>query len=214
MTAAKAEIFIYGASGHARVVIDIIEKQNLYRIQCIADDDPLLTGCNFCGYPVLGGKNEIVTDCAFPHKAVVAIGNNEARDSVGKWLKQHHILLTTAVHPSVQIGRDVHIGAGSVLMANAAVNPAAHIGDNCIVNTGATIDHDCRLEDGVHIAPGCTLCGNVHVGKKSFIGAGAVVIHNITIGENVFVAAGTTVYEDLPDFSRVVGPRNLIVYGL
>ena len=207
MTTAKPKIFVYGASGHGQVVIDIIERENLYSIQCVADDNLLLTGSDFCGYPVLGGKKEIADSGKFPQKGIVAIGNNEARSLVYSWLKQRDIVPVTAIHPSVQLGRATQVGAGSVLMANVVVNPAVSIGENCIVNTGATIDHDCRLARDVHIAPGCTLCGSVHVGEKTFIGAGAIVIPNLRIGKNVFVAAGTTVYEDIPDFSRVVGPR-------
>lgn len=207
MTTAKQDIFIYGASGHARVVIDIVEKQQLYSIKFIVDDNPQLKGQIFCGYPVLGGRREVVAENCLPEKAIVAIGDNKVRCTVGEWLEQQNVLLATAVHPSAQLGRGVYIGAGSVLMANVVVNPATSIGKNCIVNTGTTIDHDCQLEDGIHVAPGCTLCGTVHVGERSFIGAGTTVIQNITIGKMAFVAAGKTVCRDIPEGGKIIGLR-------
>ncbi len=205
MKKVKQDIFIYGASGHAKVVIDIVEKQQLYSIKFIVDDNQHLKGKNFFGYPVLGGRQEILKGNCLPNRAIVAIGENRARCEVGAWLEQQHIFLETAAHPSAQLGRELFVGAGSVFMANAVVNSATSIGNNCIINTGATIDHDCFLEEGVHIAPGCTLCGTVQVGFRSFIGAGSTVIQNIKIGKRVFVGAGTTVYKDVPDGANIVG---------
>ena len=43
----KEKIFVFGASGHAKVVIDIIEKQGLYRIAFLVDDDLSLKGTEF-----------------------------------------------------------------------------------------------------------------------------------------------------------------------
>ncbi|ORJ55875.1 acetyltransferase [Geothermobacter hydrogeniphilus] len=201
----KEKILIFGASGHAKVVIDIVEKQGLYEIEFLVDDDLSLKGDTFFGYSVLGGKEDLLAKVDAPRKAIVAIGSNRARGTVAAWLEQHGFELVTAIHPSAQAGRDVSLGAGSVVMANAAINAAATIGRNAIVNTHASIDHDCVIGDNVHIAPGATLCGTVTVGDGSFVAAGATVIPNLTIGRNVIIGAGSVVIRDLPDEVTVVG---------
>ena len=43
----RNKIFVFGASGHAKVVIDVIERQGLYEIIFLVDDDPLLK-CRSC----------------------------------------------------------------------------------------------------------------------------------------------------------------------
>lgn len=199
----KEKIFIFGASGHAKVVIDIIERLGLYDIAFLGDDDPALHGRQVYGYTVLGGKEDLLASGL--KYGIVAIGANRARRVVAGWLRDNGFLLITAVHPSAQLARDVSIGSGSVVMAGAVINADSIIGRDVIVNTRASIDHDCRIGDGVHIAPGSTLCGTVTVGVGTFLCAGVTIIPEITIGSNVTVGAGSTVLQNIPASVTVVG---------
>jgi sugar O-acyltransferase (sialic acid O-acetyltransferase NeuD family) len=204
-------IFLFGASGHAKVVIDILERERKYLISCIIDDNPALKGKTLSGYTIRGNREEITAGDNVPLKAVVAIGDNVIRRRIGEWLEERNIRLVHTVHPSAQIGLDATIGDGTVVMANVVVNPAATVGRNVILNTGVTVDHDCIVADDVHIAPGSTLCGSVRIGRGSFIGAGSTVIQNITIGSNVFIGAGTVVVKDIPDNMKVTWVREVVV---
>ncbi|MGE4403625.1 MAG: acetyltransferase [Desulfobulbus sp.] len=199
----KDKIFLFGASGHAKVVIDIIERQGLYEIAFLVDDDPALKGQHVYGYPVIGGKEDLLAGDI--HRGIVAIGSNRARRAVAGWLRDHGFDLVCAVHPSAQLACGVIIGSGSVVMAGAIINADSIIGQDVIVNTRAGIDHDCTIGDGVHIAPGTTLCGTVTVGDGSFVCAGATIIPNLTIGSNVTVGAGSTVIRDVTEGITVVG---------
>lgn len=199
----KEKIFVFGASGHAKVVIDIIERQGLYEIGLLVDDDLSLKGTTVFGYLVTGGKQELLD--AGITRGIVAIGSNKARSSVSAWLAGEGFELVNALHPSAQLARGVTIGSGSVVMAGAVVNSDASIGYDVIINTGATVDHDCSIGDGAHIAPGATLCGSVTVGAGTFICAGATVIPNLTIGKGVVVGAGSTVIRNVPDGTTVAG---------
>lgn len=201
----KEKIFVFGASGHAKVVIDIIEKKGLYEIVFMADDDLSLKGTDFFGYTVIGGKEDILVLSDAPKKAIVAIGSNIARCKVSAWLAENNFVKVSAVHPSVQVSRGVQIGAGSVVMAGVCINADTVVGEDVIINTKASVDHDCRIGDGTHLAPGSTLCGTVSIGEQSFVCAGATIIPNLTIGKNVVVGAGATVIADVPDGMVVVG---------
>ena len=46
---------ILGAGGHARVVIDIVERIGAHRIVGVFDDDSAKRGTQVSGYEVLGG---------------------------------------------------------------------------------------------------------------------------------------------------------------
>lgn len=210
MTNHADELVVFGASGHAKVVIDVIEKIGK-KVVCIIDDNPELRGKEFFGYRVSGGRNLMAgfADAT----CIIAIGSNTSRMAVATWLEVHGYSLTDSlVHPSAQIGRGVRLGAGTVLMAGSVVNPDTFVGHSVIINTGATLDHDCTVGDAVHIAPGATVCGGVTVGEATLIGAGAVVHPNIVIGRNVTVGAGATVLTNVPDGAIVVGtPARSIV---
>ena len=199
----KEKIFLFGASGHGKVVIDIIEQQGIYEIAFLADDDPALKGQEVYGLPVLGGKAELLVSGI--RRGIVAIGSNKTRCDVAEWLADKGCELVSAIHPAAQLARGAVIGHGTVVMAGAVINSDSLLGREVIVNTRASIDHDCQVGDGVHIGPGATLCGTVTVGPGSFICAGSTVIPNLTIGSNVVVGAGSTVIRHVPDSVTVVG---------
>lgn len=207
----KEQIFVFGASGHAKVVIDIIEKQGLYDIAFLADDDGSLKNKDFYGYLVIGGKSELIASGI--KKGIVAIGSNRARSAVSSWLADQSCELISTVHPSAQIARGVVIGCGSVVMAGAVINSDSIIGRDVIINTRASIDHDCMIGDSVHIAPGATLCGTVSVGPGTFVCSGVSIIPNLDIGSNVIAGAGSTIIRNVPDNVTVAGsPAKIIKY--
>lgn len=200
-------VLIFGASGHAKVVIDIVEKTGMFSVRGLFDDNAALHGQQVYGYGVMGGRDEILArDTPKLHGLVVAIGSNSIRSEVAAWLIVRGACLSEAlVHPSAQLARGVQVGAGSVVMAGAVINSDSRVGRNAIVNTGAIIDHDCIIGDGVHVAPGATICGGVEVGEQALIGAGAVVHPNVRIGNKVIVGAGATVLDNIEDGMTVVG---------
>ena len=204
--ASRPALVLAGASGHAKVVIDVIEREGKYRIAQLLDDDASLHGSEFFGYQVTGTIESIATRVPSDRPLVlVSIGSNAARTRIAAQLRDRGFALARAVHPHAQIGRDTTIGAGTVVMAGAVVNSGTTIGENAIVNTGATVDHDCSLGDGVHIAPGAHLCGGVRVGAGSFIGAGTVIVPGVRVGANAVIGAGSTVLEDVSDSAKVAG---------
>ena len=199
------EIIVFGAGGHAKVVIDALERVGTHRNIILVDDRPELHGQNFFGYPVIGGRFALLERNTTSMEAIVAIGHNTARLEVSIWLQNNGFALTKVIHPTACIGRGCVIGPCSFLAAGAVLNSASSIGEAVIINTGATVDHDCVLGSAVHVAPGCHLCGNVTVGQCTLIGAGSVIVPGVRIGANVVVGAGSVVLEDIADGLRVAG---------
>ncbi len=195
------EIFLFGAGGHAKVVLDIIEKQGLYQVVSIFDDNDSLENQGFCGYRIAGGRSRLLSarDSLEITTGIVAVGDNINRMEVASWMYRSGFDLISAVHPSCQIGHGVHIGSNTVVMAGTVINSDSYIGDSVIVNTAASIDHDCSIGNGVHIGPGCRLCGNVAVGSGALLGVGTVVIPGIRIGERSIIGAGSVVVKDIPN---------------
>lgn len=196
-------IVIFGAGGHAQVLIDILELMGIYRIAGIYDDHPDLIGKFIYGYPVLGmiGTTTVI------RKGIIGIGDNDYRNAVAYRVLERmpDFEFISAVHPSAIIGKNVSIGPGVAVMAGSVVNPNAVLEAHSVVNTMSSVDHDCHLAPFSSVAPGAHLGGNVHLGNRSFIGMGATVIQNIHIGQDTVVGAGATVVKDLPS--------GIIAYG-
>jgi sugar O-acyltransferase (sialic acid O-acetyltransferase NeuD family) len=186
------------------VLIDIAEKQGRYRVAGLLDDRPQLAGTTLMGYVVLGGSEVLARDDV-PSHAVVAIGSPDQRAAWQEELEARGFQLAVLVHPSAQVGREVALGAGSVLMAGAIVNPGSRIGRGVIVNTGASIDHDCEIGDFAHVAPGARLAGGVRVGPRAHVGIGACVGQNASIGRAAVVGAGAAVIRPVLPGATVVG---------
>lgn len=200
------KIVLYGASGHGKVVADIVRSIGDLELVAFIDDSPCKTNQSIDGVPVLGTADALQDPLGRGvTAAIVTIGKNDIRISKAGVLRKVGYQLATAVHPRAVIAPAVQVGPGTVVMAGAVINPGARIGQNVIVNTGATVDHDCVLEDGVHLSPGVHLAGNVYVGKEAHVGIGATVIQNIRIGEKSIVGAGAVVIRDVAPGTRVVG---------
>jgi sugar O-acyltransferase (sialic acid O-acetyltransferase NeuD family) len=198
-------VFVFGASGHAKVVIDILERMKGVKVAFVVDDAEGARGRKLCGYPVIGGRDALLANRRRARAGIVAIGDNGARARVAEWLAQQGFRAASAIHPAAAIARGVEIGDGTVVMAGAVINSEARIGRHAIINTGATLDHDCAIGDCAHIAPGCNLCGEVSVGAGTLLGVGTCVIPCVRIGAGVVVGAGSTVLRDIPDGARMAG---------
>lgn len=193
-------VIIIGASGHGKVVADIVEK-NGDQVMGFLDDNPALSD-TFVGFPVLG-KTEQYKE--YPDAAyVVAIGNPVIREKIVK--KLNTVTWYTAVHPTAVISNlDTSIGEGTVIMANAVVNAGAKIGKHCIINTGAIVEHDNQLADYVHISVGTKLAGTVSVGRSTWIGIGASVSNNLSICADCMIGAGAVVVKEINEAGTYVG---------
>lgn len=216
MTTDDLPIGLIGAGGHAKVVVDIIERAGLGRVVGLYDDNAAKMPSHVFDIPLRGTRDTLLEDhtSGRVRAVIVAIGNNAVRAHIAAWCDDHGIERATAVHPTAAIGRGVHIGRGTVVMAGAVVNADSRIGDDVIVNTRASVDHDGDIGHGVHLAPGSTLCGRVVVGDGTFVCAGATIVPNRTIGAGVTVGAGATVLRDVADGLTVVGTPARPLHGV
>lgn len=179
---------LYGAGGHAKVIIDILNASS-QKITKIFDDNYIS--------PNLHGISVSPPDFFDDDEFIISIGNNHIRKLVST--KMQHAKFGIAVHPSAIISPYAEIGEGSVIMQGAIVQSGAKIGRHCIINTGASVDHDCTIGDYVHISPKVALCGNVTVGEGTLIGVGSSIVPGINIGSWALVYAGSVVTRNLPD---------------
>lgn len=193
-------VVIIGASGHGKVIADIIVNSD-DKVLGFLDDADDVQGKKIIGFPVLGkiADYDNYRDCEF----VIAIGNPYVREKISNEIP---VKWYTAIHPTAVISSlDVEIGEGTVIMANAVVNPSARIGKHCIINTGAIVEHDNILEDYVHLSPNVTLAGIVKVGKSTHIGAGSCTKQVLNIASNCIIGAGSVVVKDITESGTYVG---------
>lgn len=191
------QVMILGASGHGKVVAEVVEAAG-DTVVGFLDDDSEKKLCG--GHPVLGpivdaGKYKA---CRF----IIAIGNNALREKIARSMK---LPWYTAIHPTAVVSPSAVLGEGTVIMPRAVINAEAKVGCHCIINTGAIVEHENRIGDYVHISPGAALGGGVSVGRETHIGIGACVRNHIAICGGCTVGAGAVVVENLEEAGVYVG---------
>jgi sugar O-acyltransferase (sialic acid O-acetyltransferase NeuD family) len=190
-------MIVYGASGHGKVIIEILEHIHAPHIEIWDDmDKPPVWE-----YPV---KRPLPAGVPVSDMVIISIGANTTRKKVADRMGDT-VTFGTAIHTAAHISKRALIGAGTVIMAGAVINADTHIGTHCIINTSASIDHDCEVGNFAHISPNATLSGDVQVGEGTHIGAGASVIQGIRIGKWCTIGAGAVVISDIPDYAIAVG---------
>lgn len=195
------EIIIIGSGGHAKVIIDILERSNK-KIYGILDDDLNKKDLKVLGYSILGTTKDI-EKYKQNYSFIIGIGNNAIRKKIA--IENKDLNYEQAIDPSAIISKNIKIGTGTVIMPGAIINVDSKIGNHCIINTGAIIEHDNIIEDYVHISPKGVLCGGVKIGEETWIGANSVIIQGIKIKEKSIVGAGSVVVRHIN--------KGIVVYG-
>ena len=199
-------IVVVGAGGHGKVVADAALASG-HEVLGFVDD------ARAAGEVVLEGGNArlvVLGDLEWllgrpPIAVVIGIGNNPVRERLASSCLAAGHILPVVTHPTAVVSRFATIGAGTVVMAMAAVNPATRLGRGCIVNTGAVIEHDCSVGDFSHVSPNATLSGGASVGNVSHIGSGATLLPLVSVGSNTTVGAGAVVHRPVGDGVVVAG---------
>jgi len=192
-------VAIWGASGHALVVADILRLTGRDIAGFIDDTATDRRGERFAGARVLGGRECLDGLRADGVRSVaIAVGDCAARLRLADVVREQGFELAQAIHPRAVVAADVVLGAGTVVCAGVVVNPGSSIGQCAIVNTSATIDHECVIADGAHVGPGVHLGGRVRVGRGAWIGIGATISDRVAIGAESIVGAGAVVLNDVP----------------
>ncbi len=195
-----------GAGGHAASVADALrgvadlvgvcgESTRAWDVQIFVGDENAIAAAAAAG------------DCG----VIVTVGSNAARLRIADSVPVG--LLATAAAPSATVAHDATLGAGTVVMHQAHVGPAARIGRAVIVNTGAIVEHDVVIDDGAHIGPGAAVLGAARIGARAFVGSGARILPGRSVGADAVVGAGAVVTGDVAPGTTVVGQPARPVQG-
>lgn len=189
------DLILFGAGGHAKACIDVVEQANFYKIMGLVGL-PSERGQCFFEYVVIADDSEMGSLSQKFSNALISIGQIESPDLRARLYKQacsFNFYFPVIISPHAVVSKYATIGAGTIIMHGAVVNAGAIIGENCIINTHGIVEHDVLVGDHCHVSTRSTLNGGVNVGAGSFIGSGAVVREGIVIPERSFIKMGSAV---------------------
>jgi sugar O-acyltransferase (sialic acid O-acetyltransferase NeuD family) len=207
-------ILIYGASGHSKMIVDIIHKNNEYKIIGFVDSFKSINETIY-GYKVIGDLNTLskLIKKYNIDGIVIGIGDNYTRQIAYNKIKKiaQTIEFITIVHPSAVLANDIVLPEGVVVMPDVVINANAKIGKFCILNTKSSLGHDSVMSDFSSLASGVIISGNVKIGICSAVCLKASVIQNVSIGNYTVIGAMSLVLKSIGDYKQAFGiPINTI----
>lgn len=203
----KEKVIVIGASGHAKVVVDIIQQQSTFELVGLVDTFKPKGEILLGAFPNIGNFDDVklfyqqndIKGC------IIAVGDNWLRSNIALQLYAliENINFINAIHPKSTIAPNVKIGKGNVIAAGAIINSNATIGNHCIINTKSSVDHDGRIGEFVSLSPGVTLGGGVEIGDFTAVAIGATIIEKVKIGSHNLIAAGAVVVKNIENDNEV-----------
>lgn len=203
------EWIIWGARGHAAVVVDLLREHHQAAVVACFDNDPSAP-TSVLDVPRIGGRQHFmrwVQTWDKPICGAVAIGGDRGRErrEVASYMGSCGVSMPVVIHPTASICASAVIGGATQVLALAHVGSRTTVGESCIINTSSVVEHDVVMEDGVHVAPRAVLCGEVYVGRDALLGAGCTVLPRRQIGEGAIIGAGAVVTRDVAPGETVLG---------
>ena len=206
------DVAIYGASGQARSIAEIVrfqsEKDSLDFVAYVSDaaedlgktvDERPVISLTACleQYPqcrMILGVGAPKSKAALEAR-VVAAGGAFLR---GVWD------VTVGLRSPLEIGEGTYVGYGTY------IGPSCSIGRHVSLMTNCSIGHDVRIGDFCTICPTTTISGNVIVEDGVFLGAGSVIINGSTtkplvIGSGAQISAGAVVTKSVASGDTMLG---------
>ena len=193
----RDRLLIVGAGGHAKVILDAARKSHAFERLALLDENPANWGKRISGIEIVGGQELLSRLDSRLWQAIVAVGDNVIRRRLVARVEEAGWRFARVVHPSAQIGEDVEIGDGAVVLARVVINSAAHIGRHAIVNSAAVVEHDCFVGDYAHLAPASCMAGGARLEEGALLGLRATVLPGRTVGAWAVAGAGAVVTRDL-----------------
>ncbi len=188
------KVVIFGCSGHAKVIVDILESNEDYKLIGFIDKF-IPENTIVLDYKVIGNESflpKLMKEYRF-NKGVIGIGDNFIRSKVVSVIKKiaPDFKFINCIHNSAKISKYCKFGVGNVVMPGVAINASSIIYDHCVLNTNSSLDHDCRMESYSSLGPNSAVGGDCFIGKYSYVGIGASIFHGVVIDENCIVGGGS-----------------------
>jgi sugar O-acyltransferase (sialic acid O-acetyltransferase NeuD family) len=197
-------LLIVGGGGLARETAATVAALNRagtgWDLRGFIDQNPALHGTQISGRPVLGGLDVV----AEHPDARILLCTASPSDPGSRLRLAAQLALpaeryATVVHPAAQIGTNVTLGHGTIVLATAVFTCDIRVGAHVVVMPGVVATHDDEIGDHATFGAGALLAGRVRIGQGAYIGAGAKIREERVIGEWAIVGMGAVVLRDVPD---------------
>lgn len=205
------KVVIIGGEGNGGVIASCVEDNR----RRFSDDEWEVVGFvndyekEVCGYPVLGGTNDVSKLLENPEYyfmwGIHMIGRNILTEKVFRKVALPDDRLATIVHRSAFVAESAVLEPGVFVMSNCYVGPQSTIGKCSLMMSNSLIGHNTIVGPLCHFSVGSITSSYISIGLCSDVTLGARVIEKRKIGNFAVAGAGSVVTKDIPDYEIHVG---------
>ncbi len=134
-----------------------------------------------------------------------AITHPRTKETLCRKLQAQGAEFVTLLHPSVVLGGNVELGAGSVISPNCVLTCDIQLGDFTMLNCGVTIGHDVSLGHFCTINGNAELTGGVQLGERVFVGSHATTHPGTIIRNDAKIGLGSAAIGIIKEGQSVMG---------
>ena len=209
------KLLIYGASGLAKEIYDIIARsipdkyEKVFFIDDFVDEAPFYLS-ETIHFDSISSRFKSEFNAL---EGIVAVGEPAHREMLAKKLVGAGIRLATIIDKSALLSPTATVGAGSIICEFATIHANVHIGRGCLIQPFANIGHDITIGDYSVISSACSPGGASIFGKRVYMGMNATSKEKITVGNDVIISMGATVFRDVEAGATVVGNPARVTKG-
>lgn len=207
-------LFIFGAGGHTKQVIDIFKFRRV-RISGLFDDNKKPNDIYYHRYRVIDSISNAKKHLRKDDLLFCGIGDNKIRERIFDEFKE--FTFANCISPNAIVSKTAKLGQGNYIGNFTNVMPDSIVGSHNIINDASMVGHDAQLGDfnliaayvccgahsrtGNHNLLGINVSINptrLRIGNNNVIGSGTVILHDIGDNEVVVGVPGKTIKENLP----------------
>ena len=197
-------LFIYGAGGFGKEVMDVARRANRARpVTAQWSDiyfvDDITPDTVRYGATVYRFADAFVQSQLANAEFVIAVGEPAGREKLAQKLAAAGAKGGRVVDTSTLVADSANMQEGTVITPLCSVSSDARIGLHACVNTMSIVGHDVTVGDYAVVSSMVNIGGGCSIGTASYLGMGALIKEGVRIGRNVIVGMGSVVYSDIPD---------------
>ncbi len=201
------DLILVGAGGYAREIYEYIIKainkiSSTYHVLGAIDDNLHALDGKQTDIKILGTIKDWKVNGN--EKYVMAIASPNIKQKIAQLMEEKGADFVSLLHPKFSCCSGAKYGKGLVAYWGAGLGPDAKVGD-FVTLLSSGIGHDVQIGDYSTISSYCGINGNVHMGKRVFIGSHAVIAPGIKIGDDAFVCLGSVVVTHVKKGIHVLG---------
>jgi len=206
----KKKLYIFGARNFAEVCHHLFTSDSDYDVAGFVVDRKYLELTSFCGLPVIAYEEFL--ERVPPREADVFIALGIAKMNTLRAAKFHQVQ-RDGYRIASFVSRFACLPAGFVtrpntmVMEGALIHPSVEIGSNTIIWAGSRVALKVKIGDHCWITS-AAIGDSTTIGDYSFVGLNATVAPFVKVGTHNLIGAAAVVLQDTNNFAVLRGPRS------